>query len=96
MQSHYVYSLREIIRWLGGICKAIHSLEIGVQQALRMFQDKLMDDGERQHQPKRRPRTVHLLSQLAIQESMPVDHATTWLTWWLDIPLVVFCFRKGN
>lgn len=57
MQPHYVYSPREMTRWVRGICEAIRPLEtlsveglvrLWAHEALRLFQDRLVDDAERQ------------------------------------------------
>ncbi|XP_050421392.1 dynein heavy chain, cytoplasmic isoform X3 [Adelges cooleyi] len=57
MQPHYVYSPREMTRWVRGICEAIRPLEtlsvdglvrLWAHEALRLFQDRLVDDSERQ------------------------------------------------
>ncbi|XP_071453347.1 dynein heavy chain, cytoplasmic isoform X3 [Hetaerina americana] len=56
MQPHYVYSPREMTRWVRGICEAIRPLEtlsseglvrLWAHEALRLFQDRLVDDNER-------------------------------------------------
>ncbi|KAK3912297.1 Dynein heavy chain, cytoplasmic [Frankliniella fusca] len=56
MQPHYVYSPREMTRWVRGICEAIRPLEtlnveglvrLWAHEALRLFQDRLVDDAER-------------------------------------------------
>ncbi|XP_034246586.1 dynein heavy chain, cytoplasmic-like isoform X2 [Thrips palmi] len=56
MQPHYVYSPREMTRWVRGICEAIRPLEtlnveglvrLWAHEALRLFQDRLVDDSER-------------------------------------------------
>lgn len=56
MQPHYVYSPREMTRWVRGICEAIRPLEtlsieglvrLWAHEALRLFQDRLVDDEER-------------------------------------------------
>ena len=56
MQPHYVYSPREMTRWVRGICEAIRPLDslpveglvrIWAHEALRLFQDRLVDDTER-------------------------------------------------
>ncbi|KAF9794670.1 hypothetical protein SFRURICE_019548 [Spodoptera frugiperda] len=57
MQPHYVYSPREMTRWVRGICEAIRPLDnlnveglvrLWAHEALRLFQDRLVDDTERQ------------------------------------------------
>jgi dynein heavy chain 1 len=56
MQPHYIYSPREMTRWVRGICEAIRPLEsltveglvrLFVHEALRLFQDRLVYDEER-------------------------------------------------
>jgi dynein heavy chain 1 len=56
-QPHYIYSPREMTRWVRGICEAIRPLEhlsvedlvrLFVHEALRLFQDRLVSDEERQ------------------------------------------------
>ncbi|XP_052105179.1 cytoplasmic dynein 1 heavy chain 1-like isoform X5 [Mytilus californianus] len=56
MQPHYVYSPREMTRWVRGICEALKPLDnlsveglvrIWAHEALRLFQDRLIDDEER-------------------------------------------------
>lgn len=56
MQPHYVYSPREMTRWVRGICEAIRPLDqlpveglvrLWAHEALRLFQDRLVDDSER-------------------------------------------------
>ncbi|EDW30259.1 GL17927 [Drosophila persimilis] len=56
MQPHYVYSPREMTRWVRGICEAIRPLDslpveglvrLWAHEALRLFQDRLVDDPER-------------------------------------------------
>ncbi|VDP02192.1 unnamed protein product [Soboliphyme baturini] len=55
-QPHYVYSPRELTRWVRGICEAIRPLEtlnveglvrLWAHEALRLFQDRLVTDEER-------------------------------------------------
>ncbi|KAG1662035.1 Dynein heavy chain, cytoplasmic [Nymphon striatum] len=57
MQPHYVYSPREMTRWVRGICEAIRPLEtlsvdglvrLWAHEALRLFQDRLVEAEERQ------------------------------------------------
>ncbi|XP_052274955.1 cytoplasmic dynein 1 heavy chain 1-like isoform X3 [Dreissena polymorpha] len=57
MQPHYVYSPREMTRWVRGICEALRPLDslsveglvrIWAHEALRLFQDRLIEDEERQ------------------------------------------------
>ncbi|ESP05087.1 hypothetical protein LOTGIDRAFT_151884 [Lottia gigantea] len=56
MQPHYVYSPRELTRWVRGICEYLRPLEnlsvdglvrIWAHEALRLFQDRLIEDEER-------------------------------------------------
>lgn len=56
MQPHYIYSPREMTRWVRGIYEALKSLEslpveglvrIWAHEALRLFQDRLVYDEER-------------------------------------------------
>ena len=55
-QPHYVYSPREMSRWVRGICEAIRPLEtldvdglarLWAHEALRLFHDRLVTDEER-------------------------------------------------
>ncbi|KAF9586482.1 hypothetical protein BGW38_004001 [Lunasporangiospora selenospora] len=57
MQAHYIYSPRELTRWMRGIFEAIKPLEtlsveglvrIWAHEALRLFQDRLVTEEERQ------------------------------------------------
>ncbi|ORY16897.1 dynein heavy chain [Clohesyomyces aquaticus] len=56
IQPHYVYSPRELTRWVRGIYEALRPLEtlsveglirIWAHEALRLFQDRLIDEDER-------------------------------------------------
>jgi len=56
MQLHYVYSPRELTRWVRGIGEALHPLQslpveglvrLWAHEALRLFQDRLVEDDER-------------------------------------------------
>lgn len=56
IQPHYVYSPRELTRWVRGIYEALRPLEhldlegltrIWAHEALRLFQDRLIDEEER-------------------------------------------------
>lgn len=56
MQPHYVYSPRELTRWVRGICEAIRPLEnlsieglvrLWAHEGLRLFQDRLVEEKER-------------------------------------------------
>ncbi len=57
MQPHYIYSPREMTRWVRGICEAIRPLDslsveglvrVWAHEALRLFHDRLVTDEERQ------------------------------------------------
>lgn len=57
IQPHYIYSPRELTRWVRGIYEAIKPLEtlsieglvrVWAHEALRLFQDRLVADDERQ------------------------------------------------
>ncbi|XP_077870638.1 cytoplasmic dynein 1 heavy chain 1-like [Saccoglossus kowalevskii] len=57
MQPHYIYSPREMTRWVRGIVEALRPLEtlsveglvrIWAHEGLRLFQDRLVTDEERQ------------------------------------------------
>ncbi|KAG6866267.1 hypothetical protein C0991_006854 [Blastosporella zonata] len=57
VQAHYVYSPRELTRWIRGIYEAIRPLEIlaveglvrvWAHEALRLFQDRLVTEDEKQ------------------------------------------------
>lgn len=57
MQPHYIYSPREMTRWVRGIHEALKPLEslsveglvrIWAHEALRLFQDRLVEEEERQ------------------------------------------------
>ncbi|KAG9509180.1 Dynein heavy chain, cytoplasmic, partial [Fragariocoptes setiger] len=57
MQPHYIYSPRELTRWVRGICEAIRPLDgdvtldelvrLWAHEALRLFQDRLVDEPDR-------------------------------------------------
>ncbi|KFD71623.1 hypothetical protein M514_05338 [Trichuris suis] len=56
MQPHYVYSPRELTRWVRGICEAVRPLDtltveglvkLWAHEALRLFQDRLIEEEER-------------------------------------------------
>ena len=56
IQAHYIYSPRELTRWMRGIYEAIKPLEslpveglvrIWAHEALRLFQDRLVDEDEK-------------------------------------------------
>lgn len=55
-QAHYIYSPRELTRWIRGIYETLRSLEdveveglvrIWAHEALRLFQDRLVDEDEK-------------------------------------------------
>ncbi|KAJ1982313.1 dynein heavy chain [Dimargaris xerosporica] len=57
IQAHYIYSPRELTRWMRGIYEAIKPLDalsveglvrVWAHEALRLFQDRLVDSAERQ------------------------------------------------
>ncbi|KAL3321193.1 Cytoplasmic dynein 1 heavy chain 1 [Cichlidogyrus casuarinus] len=57
MQPHYIYSPREMTRWIRGIYEALKPLDtlsieglvrIWAHEALRLFQDRLVEESERQ------------------------------------------------
>ncbi|KAI4214893.1 MAG: hypothetical protein LQ351_002606 [Letrouitia transgressa] len=77
VQPHYVYSPRELTRWARGIYEAIRPLEtltleglvrIWAHEALRLFQDRLVSESERQWTRT----TVH---QTAVDNFSNVDEA---------------------
>lgn len=56
IQAHYIYSPRELTRWVRGIYEAIKPLEmlsveglvrVWAHEALRLFQDRLVSEGEK-------------------------------------------------
>ena len=56
MQPHYIYSPREMTRWVKGVYEALKPLEslaieglvrVWAHEALRLFQDRLIYDEER-------------------------------------------------
>lgn len=68
IQPHYVYSPRELTRWVRGIYEAIRPLEtlsmeglvrIWAHEALRLFQDRLVADDERKWTEER----IHSIAQ---------------------------------
>lgn len=55
-QAHYLYSAREMIRWIRGIYEIVHNLNfvhladlvrVWAHEALRLFQDRLVTESER-------------------------------------------------
>lgn len=78
IQPHYVYSPRELTRWVRGIYEAIKPLEtlsveglvrIWAHEALRLFQDRLVAEEER----KWTDETVH---RIALEHFPTVDEET--------------------
>lgn len=74
-QTHYVYSPRELTRWVRGIYEAIHLLDvlpieglvrIWAHEALRLFHDRLAKDDERAW-------THRLLQDVAYKHFLNVD-----------------------
>ena len=75
IQPHYIYSPRELTRWARGIYEAIRSLEtlkleglvrIWAHEALRLFQDRLVEEGQRQWTEE----TIH---QIAMEHFPNID-----------------------
>jgi len=75
IQPHYVYSPRELTRWVRGIYEAIAPLEhltleglirIWAHEALRLFQDRLVEDSERAW-------TADMVKQTALQHFPTAD-----------------------
>ncbi|KAL9108457.1 MAG: hypothetical protein Q9227_006791 [Pyrenula ochraceoflavens] len=78
IQPHYVYSPRELTRWVRGIYEAIRPLEnlpieglirIWAHEALRLFQDRLVDHKERRW-------TVESIHRIALEHFPNIDHET--------------------
>ncbi|KAF1993187.1 dynein heavy chain [Amniculicola lignicola CBS 123094] len=78
IQPHYVYSPRELTRWVRGIYEALKPLEtlpveglirIWAHEALRLFQDRLIDEDER----KWTEETVH---RVALEHFPSMDEAS--------------------
>ena len=76
IQPHYVYSPRELTRWVRGLYEAIKPLEslsveglvrIWAHEALRLFQDRLVDEEERQW-------TVDAVKRIAMEHFPTIDH----------------------
>lgn len=75
VQPHYVYSPRELTRWVRGIYEAIRPLEtlsveglvrIWAHEALRLFQDRLVAEDERQW-------TDEAVSRIALEYFPSID-----------------------
>lgn len=75
VQTHYIYSPRELTRWVRGIYEAIHPLDIlpidglvriWAHEALRLFHDRLAYDEERSW-------TIGLLRDVASKHFLNVD-----------------------
>jgi dynein heavy chain 1 len=79
-QKHYIYSPRELTRWLRGIYEAIRPIDSGATmvsaeilvrifayEALRLFQDRLVSDDERQW-------TDNLLDRIVKEHFPAVNH----------------------
>ena len=75
IQPHYVYSPRELTRWVRGIYEAIKSLEhlsleglvrVWAHEAQRLFQDRLVSDEERQW-------TIDLVHRTALEQFPTID-----------------------
>jgi dynein heavy chain 1 len=91
IQPHYVYSPRELTRWVRGIYEAIRPLDnlsleglirIWGHEALRLFQDRLVDEAERQW-------TADLVRQIALEHFPSADidqalHAPILFSNWLS------------
>lgn len=75
IQPHYVYSPRELTRWVRGVFEAIKPLEtlsleglvrIWAHEALRLFQDRLVQEDERQW-------TMDAVRQIALENFPTMD-----------------------
>ncbi|RKP34414.1 P-loop containing dynein motor region D4-domain-containing protein, partial [Dimargaris cristalligena] len=75
IQAHYIYSPRELTRWMRGIYEAIKPLDalpveglvrIWAHEALRLFQDRLVDESERRW-------TDEQIDQLALKHFPTID-----------------------
>jgi dynein heavy chain 1 len=75
IQSHYIYSPRELTRWVRGIYLAINNLDllsmeglvrIWAHEALRLFHDRLILESERQW-------TYGLIEEVAAENFLNVD-----------------------
>jgi dynein heavy chain 1, cytosolic len=78
IQPHYVYSPRELTRWVRGLYEAIKPLEnlsveglvrIWAHEALRLFQDRLIGDDERQW-------TAESVRRIALEHFPVIDEHT--------------------
>ncbi|KAJ1659203.1 dynein heavy chain [Dispira simplex] len=76
IQAHYIYSPRELTRWMRGIYEAIKPLDaltveglirVWAHEALRLFQDRLVDEAERRW-------TDELIDQVAQKHFPTIDH----------------------
>ncbi|TLD37835.1 cytoplasmic dynein-like protein 1 heavy chain 1 [Venturia nashicola] len=75
IQPHYVYSPRELTRWIRGIYEAIRPLDslsleglvrIWAHEALRLFQDRLIEEEERKW-------TEDAITRIALQHFPTID-----------------------
>lgn len=76
IQPHYVYSPRELTRWVRGVYEAIKPLEslsieglvrIWAHEALRLFQDRLVAEEERNW-------TADAIRRIALENFPAIDH----------------------
>ncbi|KAJ0425536.1 dynein heavy chain, cytoplasmic [Aspergillus carlsbadensis] len=76
IQPHYVYSPRELTRWVRGVYEAIKPLEtlsveglvrIWAHEALRLFQDRLVTEDERAW-------TADAVCRIALENFPTIDH----------------------
>ncbi|KAJ1930559.1 dynein heavy chain [Tieghemiomyces parasiticus] len=76
VQAHYVYSPRELTRWMRGLHEALAPLDhlpveglvrVWAHEGLRLFQDRLVDAGERRW-------TDDMVDQLARTHFPTIDH----------------------
>ncbi|KAL2821627.1 dynein heavy chain, cytoplasmic [Aspergillus granulosus] len=76
IQPHYVYSPRELTRWVRGVYEAIKPLEtlsveglvrIWAHEALRLFQDRLVTEDERAW-------TADAVRRIALENFPTIDH----------------------
>ncbi|ORX61965.1 dynein heavy chain [Hesseltinella vesiculosa] len=76
IQAHYIYSPRELTRWVRGIFEAIKPLEtltveglvrIWAHEALRLFQDRLVDEEEREWTDK-------MINDIALTHFPAINH----------------------
>jgi len=75
IQPHYIYSPRELTRWIRGIYEAIRPLDnlsldglirVWAHEALRLFQDRLIDDDERKW-------TENAVNRIALEHFPTID-----------------------